>query len=271
MKVKEFAKATLVDFYTIILFQEGQGVFQVDDTVYSYEGPCIFFATPFQKIKIVEKKNSPVMIMQFHGDFYCIEFHKAEVACNGLLFNNAFLSPLVSLTKMELKNILSIWKEINKELGALEVEYSIVIAYLQLLLAKASAIKTKQMKKEDFKLQKEQDMMEFRLLIEENFMREHSPSFYASSLGIPMNTLTKKCTKFFGRSPSRLIHERIIIESKRRLHLTRQSVKEIAYALNFKDEFYFSRFFKKNVSLSPKAFRESVGIARVADLSMPNP
>ena len=29
----------------------------------------------------------------FHGDFYCIEYHKKEVACNGLLFNNIYQQP----------------------------------------------------------------------------------------------------------------------------------------------------------------------------------
>ena len=271
MNIKKFAKATLVDFYTIIFIQEGAGHFHSDGVVYSYQGPSIFFATPFQKIKLTGKKNSLISLMQFHGDFYCIEFHKADVACNGLLFNNVFLSPLVSLSKIELKKIVTIWKEITSEVESAEVEKSIVIAYLQLLLARASSTKFKQLIKDELVIAQEQDMMRLKILIEENYLREHSPSFYAHILGIPTNTLSKKCTKFFGRSTSRLIHERIIVEAKRRLHLTRQSVKEIAYGMNFKDEFYFSRFFKKNVSLSPKAFRNSVGIARIADLSMFNP
>lgn len=271
LNIKDFSAETQVDFYTVIFVQEGKGVFQADEAEYSYQGPCLFFATPFQKIKLTGQKNTHVMLMQFHGDFYCIEFHKAEVACNGLLFNNIFLSPLVLLTKIEAGKIKSIINEVTKEIDAIEVEFSIIIAYLQLLLARASSIKIKQLKKDDLHLSQEEDMARLKMLIEENYAKEHGPSFYAKALGIPMNTLAKKCTKYFGRSPSHLIHERIIVEAKRRLHLTRQSVKEIAYGLNFKDEFYFSRFFKKKVRLSPQAFRQSVGIARIADLSMSNP
>ncbi len=63
-----------------------------------------------------------------------------------------------------------------------------------------------------------------------------------------------------------MTHERIILEAKKKLHLTRQSIKEIAYALNFTDEFYFSRFFKNFVKVSPQTYREKTGISIVADL-----
>jgi AraC-like DNA-binding protein len=58
-----------------------------------------------------------------------------------------------------------------------------------------------------------------------------------------------------------------MLEAKKRLHLTRQSIKEIAYALKFQDEFYFSRVFKKLTKVSPQTFRDKTGISIVADLS----
>ncbi|WP_222597054.1 helix-turn-helix domain-containing protein [Chitinophaga pinensis] len=58
----------------------------------------------------------------------------------------------------------------------------------------------------------------------------------------------------------------MILEAKRQLHLTRRSIKEIAYSLQFSDEFYFSRFFKKFTKVSPQTFRQKTGISIVADL-----
>ncbi len=51
--------------------------------------------------------------------------------------------------------------------------------------------------------------------------------------------------KQFSKSPSQLINERSTLEAKKLLHLTYKSIKEIAQELNFDDEFYFSRYFKK--------------------------
>jgi AraC-like DNA-binding protein len=71
-----------------------------------------------------------------------------------------------------------------------------------------------------------------------------------------------------GKIPSKLIQERLVLESKGQLHLTAKSIKEIAADLQYKDEFYFSRFFKKMVGVSPKVFRKRVGLSIVAEKSM---
>jgi len=46
------------------------------------------------------------------------------------------------------------------------------------------------------------------------------------------------------------------------LYLTNKSVKEVAYELGYDDEYYFSRFFKKNVNISPQTYRETVGFGK---------
>jgi len=48
----------------------------------------------------------------------------------------------------------------------------------------------------------------------------------------------------------------LIVEAKRELYTKDLSVKEIAFKLGFEDPAYFSRFFKKETSRSPKEFAE---------------
>jgi YesN/AraC family two-component response regulator len=68
----------------------------------------------------------------------------------------------------------------------------------------------------------------------------------------------------FSRTLTELIAERIIIEAKRELYLTNKSVKEIAYTLGYDDEYYFSRFFKKQADVSPQVYRQTVGFGRAS-------
>jgi len=48
----------------------------------------------------------------------------------------------------------------------------------------------------------------------------------------------------------------LIIEAKRELYTKELSIKEIAFKLGFEDSAYFSRFFKKETSHSPKEYVE---------------
>ena len=56
-------------------------------------------------------------------------------------------------------------------------------------------------------------------------------------------------------TPSDFIKNRIILEAKRQLLYSEQSVKEIAFDLGFNDPAYFSRFFTKAMQKSPLSFK----------------
>jgi AraC-like DNA-binding protein len=78
-------------------------------------------------------------------------------------------------------------------------------------------------------------------------------------LHISTKALNKASKAHFNKTLSDLIAERRIIEAKRELYLTSKAVKEIAFELGYEDEFYFSRYFKKKVGVSPQVFRDKVG------------
>ena len=98
--------------------------------------------------------------------------------------------------------------------------------------------------------------------IEKDFKSKHTPNDYAVLLNISPNALAKITKKHFNKTLTNLITERIIIEAKRELYLTNKPVKQIAYELGYSDEYYFSRFFKKNTDISPQVYRETVGFGK---------
>ncbi|OXB07221.1 hypothetical protein B0A81_12185 [Flavobacterium plurextorum] len=252
--------------YTIFLF-EGSGKVSVDLVEYSFNGKIVLFSTPYQMVYFNVKSPIKVRKLQFHGDFYCIEYHKKEVACNGLLFNNIYQQTFINLKEEDFAEIDSILRKMIIELQESNTYAAAVVkAYLQLILALCSKIKSK-----DNSIEAEKNahhpLMNFKELLENNFHKERQPSFYAAKMGISPNNFSKICKQYFLKTPSTLIHERVILESKKLIHLTYKSMKEIAAELNFDDENYFSRYFKKHTGITPTAFRENVGISIVADLS----
>lgn len=265
---KFLASYNQVDLYTIILVKKGHGSYRVETGSYTYSGPAIFFMTPFQSLQFKSSVPSNAWMLQFHGDFYCIEFHKEEVACNGLLFNNIFLAPHIILTDEDVEQINKLFLQMKQELEVKDrYDKSVVTAYLQLILALCSRIKKNELKNRDIPRFQDIKMERFKELIEEKYLTLHRPHDYARLLHLDGNQLTKRCKKYFGKSPTDLIHERIILEARKLLHLTRRNIKDIAFELNFKDEHYFSRFFKKSTGLSPHNFRVKTGISIMADLS----
>ncbi|MDO4782524.1 MAG: helix-turn-helix domain-containing protein [Capnocytophaga felis] len=252
-----------VENYCIFAFR-GSGSFLVDFVEYKYSGNTLLFLSPFQNFQKSEGKMEKISLLQFHGDFYCIEYHKKEVACNGLLFNNIFLIPHIEVSEKCFEEILHIFSRIENELLS-ESSYSqaILKSYLQLILALSSKEKSNILEKTEQNIAHNL-ALNFQKSLEKHFLTERSIQFYANQARLSPDAFSKKIKQLLGKSPTKLIQERVILEAKKQLHLTYKTIKEIAFDMNFKDEFYFSRFFKKAVGKSPKFFRESVGISIVA-------
>ncbi|GGK67997.1 helix-turn-helix domain-containing protein [Rufibacter glacialis] len=251
------------ELYQILLL-EGNGTISVDFTEYEFEGKIALFTTPYQHLSISSPVDLPVARLAFHGDFYCIEYHKQEVACNGLLFNNIYKKPFIHLKDKELDQVFEKLRfEVEKDEPYSE---PVLRTYLQLVLAISSKIKRQEQQLEPSSI--ESGLEKFQELLEAHFLTQRSPLFYSDQLAISPTVFTKKCKLLFGKPPSLLIQERVMLEAKKQLHLTRKSIKEVAGFLQFEDEHYFSRFFKKHTGISPTVFREKVGISIVADLSM---
>ena len=251
--------------YTVLFIKEGKGLYHADFGVFPFTAPALLFSTPLQVIYLEKSESVKCTELQFHGDFYCIEFHRTEVRCNGLLFNNIYIDPIVILTEKEAKVFDKLIGDLKEELNNETLSDIVPRAYLQLFLAKSSSIKMNAVSNKNN--ERDELMEQFSQLLDEHYLNLRKPADYAELLSMSRDNFTRRCTRYFRKSPSQLIQEKLILEAKKQLHLTRQSIKEIAYNLQFQDEFYFSRVFKKFTKVSPQAFRDKTGISIVADMS----
>ncbi len=78
---------------------------------------------------------------------------------------------------------------------------------------------------------------------------------YANALNVTPARLRAACLEVTGKTPTRVLEERLVLEAKRNLTYTNMTVAQIAYYLGFTDPAYFSRFFSKMAGESPAAFR----------------
>jgi len=101
----------------------------------------------------------------------------------------------------------------------------------------------------------------FTDLIEAHFKDPGGVAGYARDLGITANHLNAVCRQAVDKSALTLIHERQILEAKRRLVYSALTISQIADELGFSDPAYFSRFFKRLTGTTPKDFRTQAGTA----------
>ncbi|WOH70617.1 helix-turn-helix domain-containing protein [Bradyrhizobium sp. NDS-1] len=109
----------------------------------------------------------------------------------------------------------------------------------------------------------------FRRLLEERYQQHLRVSDYANLLGVTPDRLHALCSRELKRSPSELIQQRVLKEAATRLEAGTTAVKQIAFALGFKDTAYFSRFFRKHTGEAPGVWRRRVAARERAGRSRP--
>ncbi|MDQ0594369.1 AraC family transcriptional activator of pobA [Chryseobacterium ginsenosidimutans] len=96
----------------------------------------------------------------------------------------------------------------------------------------------------------------FIKLIKEHFKIWKQPAQYASALSISTAHLNDTVKSLTGSPVSTHIQEASIMEAKRLLYFTEQTVKEIAYEVGYDEPVYFGKLFKKITKLTPLEFRK---------------
>ena len=262
-KYNPFDHIQRMNYYSLIWIKKGSGTAKADFSEYSFKDNTLFSFSPYQPFMFNVDGEIRGSVINFHSDFFCIHKHHNEVACNGVLFNNIYNPPLIQIDEKAKTNFETIIDQFKIEMqNPALAQYELLISYLKIFLITASRLKTEQQNKakkatagneEPFVLQN------LKNYIEMHYKTKHTASDYADMLAITPKALTKLTKTHFNKTLTDLISERIIIEAKRELYLTNKTVKEIAFELGYTDEYYFSRFFKKNTDVSPQLYRETVG------------
>jgi AraC-like DNA-binding protein len=117
------------------------------------------------------------------------------------------------------------------------------------------------MKYNDFqsiKLNRKEDLTaRFLDLLRLNVKSERSLQFYASSLSVTTGHLTKVIKQVIGKPAGELIDAAVITEAQILLSNPAVSVAQAAEELQFSDQSFFGKYFKRHTGLSPSAYKQT--------------
>ena len=254
-------------YYSIILLNASNYKLSVDLSNYELQGYQMICLSPYQPFMISSEERCQGWLLNFHPDFFCTYRHQNEIETEGVLFNNFYGLPHFQISEEGL--FFNLIDQISKEMDRDSIaQHEVLVAFLKVFLIEAVRQK-KQFDKEivpKFSDGQSEILQNLVDSIEKNYCELHSPKDYADVLCVSTKTLAGIVKKYLQQTPSDLISNRIVIAAKRELYLTSKPLKQIAAGLGYYDEFYFSRFFKRKVGVSPDNYRRTVGFAKLERL-----
>ena len=93
--------------------------------------------------------------------------------------------------------------------------------------------------------------------VDRYYKENRKVEYYAQLIGITPKHLAHIIKKTTGKYPSEWLENYAILESKKLLRSTDDSVQNISYDLNFATPSHFVKFFKAKTGMTPKEFRDN--------------
>lgn len=155
---------------------------------------------------------------------------------------------------MEYKNLfLSMIKELN--LTKPDYEQMLVNYFTILLVDLHRLILQKPQKR---KLQNMDEMEKATRFFQLNYNKPISIESYAASHDMSVGWFIKNFRQYTGTTPSQYILTLRISNARMLLEKTEYNISEISGMCGFEDPLYFSRFFRKQCSMSPSQYRKQI-------------
>jgi len=246
----------LVEFYLIILIEEGEGLHTIDFNQYPYSPGSLLTIRKDQIHKFHPNAKARGMMMLFTDEFLVSYLEKLEALKSLQLFNEILGTQKLQLDEAELHDIQSLIQRIQAEYFNINDSYSlgIIRSELHILLAKLYRLKSQigQLAADRKYLSQ---FIQFQQLVEQHAFSHTQVQTYAKMLGLSTKTLNNITQAIVHKSAKAFIDDICITQIKRLLINTALSVKEIAYTSGFEESTNFYKYFKRKTGLTPEQFK----------------
>jgi AraC family transcriptional activator of pobA len=243
-------------YYMLVFTKHTRGRHWVDAVPYVRQNHALYFSSPSQLL--VKEEPTPFWgtRLEFTEEFLALQQNAAprhlpliENPQNG---HELLLPPADEAVVDDL--LAKLEAECHRP-G--EWQHPLLSAYLTVLLTHLSRLYTEQYPGGEPSAD-QWLLRTYRARIEEHFREQHEVGAYADLLHISAGHLSEVVKAQSGKSAIKHLHERLVLEAKRLLFYTPQSLKELTFDLGFSDAPYFNRFFKRETGLTPAEYRASI-------------
>jgi AraC family transcriptional activator of pobA len=243
-------------FFHLLFFTEGGGRHTIDFNHFEVNPYQIYFMTPGQVHSWDFEGHVDGFVVNFSENFFQSFLLRPEYVRSFSYFNGLSPDSVINLSDVVQKSVVTLFEELIRQSRQQQVfkEDMLRVLLLQIFITIEQSISLD--KPQSTAFQSNPVLRNFQKLIEKNYLETRLPGEYAELLNITPNHLNALCKEHLGMQAGEVIRNRVVLEAKRLLVNLGLSVSEIAYKLNFNDNSYFTKFFKKEVGSSPEVFRK---------------
>lgn len=242
------------NFYEILLIINGSGWYTIDFITYEIKPGNIYFVTPGQVHTIKFSEDVFGYIFLFTADFF-LKNHSEKAKLSDFPFFQTHSNPPLNVESIsEFEFIFELaCKESLSDSSESDFIVRSALELILFLIKKHYPLPAIQAKGKGLYL-----FNRFKELVDDKFTIIHSVKEYASILSVTPSHLNETVKDISGKSAKDHIKDRQLLEIKRLLSHSDLNISEISDKMNFQDQSYFSRFFKKSVGMSPADFRNQL-------------
>ncbi|WP_261511193.1 helix-turn-helix domain-containing protein [Chryseobacterium paludis] len=239
--------------YTLFWCKSGSAEILIDENIFNLTaGETVTITSgQFHQLRAVEGE---VTALEFTLDFFSKNDSDIE-----LIFHNGLFCHFGMNEKISVRQPLFFTETLNLiENEISEKPYQYLISTHSLVELLLIEINRSKIANGDEIWKPDALFLKFLESVRNHFAENYQVSHFADLLGTTEAKLNEVSKLHTNKTAQNVIYSLIISEAKRLLLYEKLTVKEIAYQLGFNDPFYFSNFFKKHTSLSPKDYQKSV-------------
>jgi AraC family transcriptional activator of pobA len=246
------------DFYHLVFFTKASGHHSIDFENFTIHSGQIYLMMPGQVHNWQFDEEPTGFIINFSPSFFKTFLQNTRYLEQFKFYSGHFEEQVIALTESEQEDVVSILQKIIEEANSMrdhsmDMIRSLLIQLFILVNRQASSKKSSYIVNPGYQI-----VWNFQKLVDEHFMEKKLPREYASMLNITPDYLNKLSREQINKSAGEVIRERVILEAKRLLVNANLTVSEIAYQLNFRDNSYFTKVFKKLNGTTPEEFRKNI-------------
>jgi len=255
------------NFYQIVLFTQGGGQHSIDFQRYDIQPHQVYYMSPGQIHTWEFDADTDGYIVNFNESFFTSICHNPHFVRDFPLFNTIRSGSVNTLDMACCAEVEQTFAQMLEEFekGG-EYTMDMLRGMLIIILVRLSRVAPNTFP-EGISRHNLTLMRQFEKLIDQHYREKRLPKAYAELMFITPNHLNALANSVTGKSAGEIIRERILLEAKRQLVNSDLMIGQIAEELNFEDNAYFTRFFKKYLGTTPERFRAAHTQSRKSEFS----